>query len=360
MQVYHVIGLMSGTSLDGVDLAYCKFVIKNKVWEYEIIHSACYTYHEDWKVKLANAENTSALDIHLLDLALGKHFAENISEFIKKHKIKVLDFIASHGHTIFHQPANGLTLQIGSGAVVAAETGITTICDFRKMDVAMGGQGAPLVPIGDRDLFSSYNYCLNIGGIANVSFELNSQRLAYDICPANMILNHYLSDKNLLFDDEGLLARSGTVNAELLAELNKLDYYHQAFPKSLGKEWVLQNIYPTVDKYNLSESHVLATLVEHIAIQIAANCYKSEAPASMLITGGGAYHAYLIERINAHTSMRLIIPSRDLIEFKEALVFAFLGVLRFRNENNCLAAVTGAKKNNCGGQIFFVKTNSNE
>ena len=354
MQVYHVIGLMSGTSLDGVDLAYCKFILTNNGWEYEIIHTACYPYSEDWKVKLANAENASALAIHLLDTALGEYFSENISEFIKKHKIIELDFIASHGHTIFHQPENGLTLQIGAGAVIAANTGITTICDFRKMDVAMGGQGAPLVPIGDRDLFSSYNYCLNIGGIANISFELNDQRLAFDICPANMILNHYLSDKNILFDNEGLLARSGTVNAELLAELNKLDYYHQAFPKSLGKEWVLQNIYPRVAKYNLSENHILATLVEHIAMQIAA-CIQGELPASMLITGGGAYHAFLIERITAHTHVQLIIPSSVLIEFKEALVFAYLGVLRYRNENNCLASVTGAQKNNCGGQIFFAK-----
>jgi anhydro-N-acetylmuramic acid kinase len=358
MQVYHVIGLMSGTSLDGVDLAYCKFILRNKVWEYEIIHTACYPYSEDWKVKLANAENTSALAIHLLDTALGNYFAENIREFIQKFNIKELDFIASHGHTIFHQPANGLTLQIGAGAVIAANTGVTTICDFRKMDVAMGGQGAPLVPIGDRDLFSSYDYCLNIGGIANVSFELNGVRLAYDICPANMILNYYLPDNNFLFDDEGLIARSGKVNNELLAELNNLNYYHQAFPKSLGKEWVLQNIYPTVEKYNLSENHILATLTEHIAMQIAANCHKSEAPASMLITGGGAYHAYLIERITAHTSMQLIIPSSVLIEFKEALVFAFLGVLRYRNEDNCLATVTGAKKNNCGGQIFLIKNES--
>jgi anhydro-N-acetylmuramic acid kinase len=223
------------------------------------------------------------------------------------------------------------------------------------MDVAMGGQGAPLVPIGDRDLFSSYNYCLNIGGIANVSFELNGERLAYDICPANMILNHYLPDNKLLFDNEGLLARSGTVNAELLAELNKLNYYHDAFPKSLGKEWVVQNIYPTVAKYNLSANAILATLVEHIAIQIAINVNKSETPASMLITGGGAYHSYLIERISVHTNTQLIIPNRVLIEFKEALVFAFLGVLRYRNEDNCLASVTGAPKNNCGGQIFFVK-----
>jgi anhydro-N-acetylmuramic acid kinase len=355
MQVYHVIGLMSGTSLDGVDLAYCKFILTNNIWEYEIIHTACYPYSEDWKVKLANAENTSALAIHLLDTALGNYFSENISEFIKKHNITEIDFIASHGHTIFHQPENGLTLQIGAGAVIAANTGITTICDFRKMDVAMGGQGAPLVPIGDRDLFSSYHYCLNIGGIANISFELNSQRLAFDICPANMILNHYLTDKNLLFDNEGLLARSGTLNAELLAELNKLDYYHQAFPKSLGKEWVLQNIYPRVAKYNLSENHILATLVEHIAIQIAANVNNNETPASMLITGGGAYHSYLIERISAHTNTQLIIPNQVLIEFKEALVFAYLGVLRYRNENNCLASVTGAQKNNCGGQIFFVK-----
>lgn len=355
MQVYHVIGLMSGTSLDGVDLAYCKFILTNNRWENEIIHTVCCPYSADWKVKLANAENSSALAIHLLDLALGNYFAENIAEFIKKYSIKELDFIASHGHTIFHQPENGLTLQIGAGAVIAAKTGITTICDFRKMDVAMGGQGAPLVPIGDRDLFSSYNYCLNIGGIANVSFEINGKRLAYDICPANMILNHYLPAKNLSFDDEGLMARSGTVHAELLNELNKLNYYHQAFPKSLGKEWVLQNIYPIVDQFKLSTNTILATLVEHIAMQIADNCQTSEIPASMLITGGGAYHTYLMERIAVHTNMQLIIPSKVLIEFKEALVFAFLGVLRFRNENNCLASVTGAKKNNCGGQIFIVK-----
>ena len=351
MQVYHVIGLMSGTSLDGVDLAYCKFILTNKVWEYEIIHTACYPYAEDWKVKLANAENTSALAIHLLNVALGQYFAENIAEFIQKYNIKEIDFIASHGHTIFHQPANGLTLQIGAGAVIAANTGLTTICDFRKMDVAMGGQGAPLVPIGDRDLFSSYHYCLNIGGIANISFELNGERLAYDICPANMILNHFLPDKNLLFDNEGLLARSGTVNAELLAELNKLNYYHEAFPKSLGKEWVLQNIYPRVAKYNLSANAILATLVEHIAIQIGLALPNKK--SKLFITGGGAYNNFLIDRIQYYlTETSIIIPEKKIIEFKEALIFGLLGVLKLRNEINTLSSVTGASNDHSSGKIY--------
>lgn len=353
MQNYHVIGLMSGTSLDGVDLAYCKFIFKNNSWEYQIIHAKCIQYDQLWKKKLANAENENALAISILDVELGKYFAILINNFIEENNINAVDFIASHGHTIFHQPEHNLTLQIGSGASISANTGISTVCDFRTMDVSMGGQGAPLVPIGDRDLFSNFDFCLNIGGIANVSFNLNGERLAYDICPANMMLNYYLPDKHMMFDHSGAIARSGSCNSDLLAELNMLAYYNQEPPKSLGKEWVLANIYTLVSKFKLNNQDILATLVEHIAMQIAKSCRNTSKPPKVLITGGGAYHHYLIERINFHTSAQIIIPAAELIEFKEALIFAFLGVLRMRNENNCLASVTGAKKDNCGGAVYF-------
>lgn len=353
MQNYHVIGLMSGTSLDGVDLAYCKFIFKNNAWEYQILQTECIHYNQHWKNRLSNAENENALAISKLDVELGKYFAKLINDFIDKNKIANVDFIASHGHTIFHQPEHHLTLQIGSGASISANTGISTVCDFRTMDVSMGGQGAPLVPIGDRDLFSDFDFCLNIGGIANVSFDLNGERLAYDICPANMILNNYLPDKHSLFDHSGAIARAGSCCNELLDELNKLSYYKQEPPKSLGKEWVLANIYTLISKFKLNNQDILATLVEHIAIQIAANCKNSSHNPKVLITGGGAYHHYLIERIKFHASAQIIIPEAELIEFKEALIFAFLGVLRMRNENNCLASVTGAKKDNCGGAVYL-------
>lgn len=353
MQNYHVIGLMSGTSLDGVDLAYCKFIFKNNTWEYQILQTECIHYDQQWKNKLSNAENENALAISKLDVELGKYFAKLINDFIDKNKIANVDFIASHGHTIFHQPEHHLTLQIGSGASISANTGISTVCDFRTMDVSMGGQGAPLVPIGDRDLFSDFDFCLNIGGIANVSYDLNGERLAYDICPANMMLNNYLPDKQSMFDHSGAIARAGSCNHELLIELNKLSYYKQEPPKSLGKEWVLANIYTLISNFKLNNQDILATLVEHIAIQIAANCKNASRNPKVLITGGGAYHNYLIERIKFHTSAQIIIPEAELIEFKEALIFAFLGVLRMRDENNCLASVTGAKKDNCGGAVYL-------
>lgn len=353
MNTYKVIGLMSGTSLDGVDLAYCIFNEDQKSWSFEIIEAECIPYDGSWKKKLESVENTSALDLMLLDKELGTYFGNLINEFIHKYKLNV-DYISSHGHTVFHQPEKKLTTQIGSGAVLAAVTGIKTICDFRSLDVALGGQGAPLVPIGDEKLFSQYDSCLNLGGIANISYNENGFRKAYDICPANMVLNHYAKMNNKDFDRNGDLARSGRINKNLFEQLNALAYYQQPAPKSLGKEWVFSELIPIIETYSISTPDKLATFTEHCAHQIGVNCnVKNKSnDLTILITGGGSFNHYLIERIKFYTKQNVIIPNRKIIEFKEALIFAFLGVLRIRGEINCLKNVTGARADNCGGVVY--------
>jgi anhydro-N-acetylmuramic acid kinase len=352
MKEYKVIGVMSGTSLDGVDLAYCVFKKQNDKWDFEIEHALCVPYSDEWKKKLYHAEKLNALEISLLNNELGMEFGKLIQRFITERSLQP-DFISSHGHTIYHQPGKKLTLQIGNGAAIAAVTGIKTICDFRSLDVLLGGQGAPLVPMGDQELFSEYDFCLNIGGIANVSFDDHGVRKAYDICPANMVLNHYAAESGKLFDEDGKMARTGEIDHQLLNELNDLHYYKIPFPKSLGKEYVLENIFPLIEKYKIATQNKLATYVEHCAMQIGANCTIHNSNARLLITGGGVYHQFLIERIRFYTSSEVVIPDPKIIEFKEAMIFAFLGVLRIREENNCLSSVTGARKDNCGGAVYF-------
>lgn len=349
MNTYHVIGLMSGTSLDGLDIAYCRFKESEDTWTFEMVHADCVAYNEQWKQKLSNAPRSTALDLALLHVEYGHFLGNKVKEFIEKHKANPVDVIASHGHTVFHQPEKKLTLQIGSGAAIASVTGIKTVADFRTTDVLLGGQGAPLVPIGDVKLFSKYDYCLNIGGIANMSFDQNRKRVAYDICPANMVLNELAKKEGKEFDEDGALAKSGTVNAHLLAELNKLAYYQLSAPKSLGREWVEEFVFPLIRRYDLTTADQLATLTEHISEQIAINCKHSK---NLLITGGGAFNGFLVERIRAKLEAEVIIPDDMTMKFKEALIFAFLGVLRLRNEVNCLASVTGASRDSIGGVIY--------
>lgn len=348
-----VIGLMSGTSLDGIDIVCCDFNYENEKYNYEVINSKCVKYDNSWKEKLNNALHLNALDLQLLDIELAEKFSKEIISFIEENKIENIDFISSHGHTIFHQPNKKLSLQIGAGHIIANNCKIDVVCDFRKEDVAKGGQGAPLVPIGDQYLFSIYDYCLNIGGIANVSFQLKDKRVAYDICAANMVFNHYANQKDLEYDKDGLLASSGEINNELLTQLNNLEYYRLNFPKSLGKEWVFENIMNTIDSYDISIENKLRTFTEHTALQIAANCSTwGDSRTSMLVTGGGAYNKFLIERIQAHTSTEIIILDNITTDFKEAIIFAFLGYLKMNNKNNCLASVTGASHDHSSGVIY--------
>ncbi|MDR2126317.1 MAG: anhydro-N-acetylmuramic acid kinase [Prevotellaceae bacterium] len=349
---YYALGLMSGTSLDGLDMALCNFV-KTDRWNYKVIAAATVEYPDNLRKRLGKSIELSAYEFVCLDVDLGKFIAEQVNAFLETQNIKP-DFIASHGHTTFHQPQTGLTSQIGSGATIAAHTGITTVCDFRTTDVALGGQGAPLVPVGDELLFERYDACLNLGGISNVSFREHGRRVAFDISPCNMALNYLANQINLHYDKDGENARKGNIDANLLNELNNIDFYKKTGAKSLGKEWFDTVFQPCMD---ISESSVydkLRTVVEHISMQLnkALNGKNIE---TILVTGGGARNVFLIERFNAAAKRKIIIPDSQTIDFKEAIIFAFLGVLRMRGEINCLRAVTGAKIDNCGGCIYSGK-----
>lgn len=355
-KIWQVIGLMSGTSLDGVDLIFVK-INKDLGYSFELLKAETIPYSEKWKKNLQEAFLLTGEKLTKLDADYGKFLAELITEFVKKNDLKNIDFIASHGHTIFHQPDQNFTLQIGNGPEICAHTGQKVICDFRKQDVALGGQGAPLVPIGDRYLFNYHTFCLNLGGFSNISFEKSGERLAFDISPVNIVLNHYAEKLGLAYDKSGDLSRSGRINRDLLTALNGLDFYKSDKPKSLGYEFVLQTVFPLLDKYRLSVIDVLATFTEHTAMQIAGvldNKSDKKTTSSVLITGGGALNTYLIERLQAHTKSELIIPDKEIIDYKEAIIFALLGVLKDQNEVNCLKSVTGARINHSSGVIYTI------
>ncbi|MBT0607500.1 anhydro-N-acetylmuramic acid kinase [Aequorivita echinoideorum] len=347
---YHIIGVMSGTSLDGIDLAEINFKYSEGKWDFEIITAETVPYSVFWRNELKNAIQYSEVKLDRLDFKYTEKLCNEILNFIKKNNILEIDAICSHGHTIFHQPEKGFTYQIGNIPRIAKMLGHTVVCDFRKQDVELGGQGAPLVPIGDRMLFPEYDYCLNLGGFANCSFEKNGKRIAFDICPANIVLNKYAEKLGKDFDEDGDFARSGTIDDNLLRQLNSLKFYSENPPKSLGVEWVNKFIFPVLTASKLSEENILRTFTEHVAIQLA-NQFPEK--ASVLITGGGAYNSFLMERLKANTSVEIKIPQPEIVEFKEALVFGFLGVLKLRGENNCLASVTGAVRDHDSGKIFF-------
>ena len=339
---YRALGIMSGTSLDGIDLAICSFY-KSKEWSFKIEKCTTVQYSQKWINILSNLHNLNNQNIIEKDIIYGKMIATEVKNFLKNDKI---DFIASHGHTIFHQPEKKYTLQIGNGNTIAKVTGITTISKFRDLDVSLGGQGAPLVPIGDLKLFKNYKYCLNIGGIANLSIKEKNNIIAFDVCPANIILNMISRKLNLNFDNHGKIARKGKIIRKLLKQLNNLDFYKSKSPKSLSREWINKHISSLILE-NYRSQDILNTFCEHIGLQIGMYLDGDKT----LITGGGAFNKYLIERIKKYSNSQLILPNEKIINFKEALIFAFLGVLRIRNQNNCLKSVTGAKQNNCGGVI---------
>ncbi len=342
-----VIGTMSGTSLDGIDIALCRFSKSGSRWNYEIIDAQTISYPADWIEKLRNAPQLRAEEFLILHNEYGRYTGELIVQFVHGNKIPKL--IASHGHTIFHQPEINFTFQLGNGASIAAITGITTVCDFRNLDVALGGQGAPLVPVGDQLLFPQFDFCLNIGGFANISYEKNGTRVAFDTCPANIILNEFAQQKGYAFDRDGQLGASGKVNETLLEKLDHLDYYQQNHPKSLGREWVKNEINPLLFDSHLSIEDQAATIYEHIANQISNATGKS---GKMLITGGGAKNLFLIRRLKEKLSCQIILPDEKLIDFKEALIFAFLGFLAFKGQVNVISSVTGSKQDHIGGVIY--------
>ena len=342
---------MSGTSLDGVDLAHIYFEIKNDNWTYQIVECDTISYSNEMISKLKNGIHFTKTELSELNVEYTNLIGNIISEFIIKNKISNLDAICSHGHTILHQPENGFTLQIGNLPEIAKITNQKVVCNFRVQDVLFGGQGAPLVPIGDKILFSEFDYCLNLGGFSNISYEENKERIAFDISPVNTVLNFYANTLGFEYDDKGKISATGNLNSELFEELNQLEFYQKTFPKSLGFEFVKEIILPILENYPISTEDKMRTFTEHIAFQIGKILQNQT--GKLLISGGGVYNDFLIERIKKYLpTIEVIIPNEKTIKYKEALIFALLGVLKLRNEINVLASVTGAKQNHSSGEVF--------
>lgn len=361
MKEYRVLGIMTGSSLDGVDLAYCILREDQQRWSYEIVNAECVPFPPLWKQRLLNLVLQNAVNYLKADAHFGHFLGETARKFIDEHQLENrLDFIASHGQTIFHQPENQMTSQIGDGAAIVAETGFPVICNFRTTDVALGGQGAPMAPIIDRLFFPDYAFCLNLGGIANISVKRDGRMIGYDICGANMVLNMLCSSVGLDMDKDGEIARSGTVNLQLMDELNTQWYYDKPYPKTIGGGWVTKVFLPVFRKYRLKLEDALCTATEHIAQQISKDIkkiYVNEGielrdDDAVLVTGGGVFNKFLLERINHHVPISVVVADPQTSKFKEALLVALMGVLRLRGEVNMLASVTGAREDSCGGVIY--------
>ncbi len=353
-----VIGIMSGTSVDGLDMVAVEFTKPGDQWKYDMVKSQSYDYPETLRKKLIDCIGFSGRDLIMLDHELGLFIADRVNDFCRNEKFSA-SLISSHGHTVFHQPEKGVTTQIGDGEVISLHTGITTLSDFRKKDVLKGGQGAPLVPVGDKLLFHDYEFCLNIGGFSNISFDnRGGQRIAFDICAANIVLNHLARKAGVPFDDKGMIARKGKLIPGLLKKLDQLDYYDMSRPKSLGLEWVQENIFPLLDEFSGSIPDLLRTCTVHTAGQInraiekEVKARQSEKKPAVLVTGGGAYNDLLIELLQqAPGQYHIRLPDKTLIDYKEALVFAFMGFLRSKGMVNIWSSVTGARDDSSAGVI---------
>lgn len=359
--IYRAIGVMSGSSLDGLDIAFVEFQEQGGKWTYEINEADCYPYTTEWTEKLKNAINLPAREYQLLHTAYGQYIGQEVNRFIESHQLHYkVAVVASHGHTTFHMPASQMTAQLGDGAAIAAKTQLPVVSDLRALDVAFGGQGAPIVPIGEKMLMNDFTYFLNIGGIANIS--LNAEEyVAFDVCPANRVLNMLANDAGKPFDEDGKMAASGNVHDELLNQLNKLAYYSQPYPKSLANDFGTDIVYPLIRSAGLSIPDAIRTFSEHVALQIcnALSSLNIQQPVpgnkKLLVTGGGALNTFLVNRLSELLrveNIEVVVPDTKLVNYKEALIMAFIGVLRWRQEYNVLASVTGASRNSIGGALW--------
>lgn len=347
MKDYIAIGVMSGSSLDGIDLARCKFRLDRGRWTYSIENARTVDYDKAMRERLRDAMEGSALDLARLNRDLGELIGSACKEMIGAAPV---DLIASHGHTIFHKPDERLSTQIGCGARIAAITSTTTVCDFRTKDVALGGQGAPLVPLGEKLLFPEYSAFLNIGGICNISLHFD-KILGYDICIANQALNHLAEEVGSAYDKDGATARSGFINTELLDKLSSLPLLSKLPPRSIGREWFNEEVRPLLDNKDIPLADRMHTVVVHIAKEIDLHTAGANG-LPMLVTGGGAHNSFLMDELSARAENTIVVPDKLTVDYKEALIFAFLGVLRLRNEPTALASVTGAEHHSVGGAVY--------
>jgi anhydro-N-acetylmuramic acid kinase len=353
---------MSGSSLDGLDIVFAEIHENGGKWHYEIIHADCYAYNEEWIGKLKGAVGLSALDYQLLHTEYGHYLGQQVNRFIDQNQLQYkVAVVASHGHTTFHVPAKKMTAQLGDGAAIAAATQLPVVSDLRAMDIAFGGQGAPIVPIGEKLLLGDYDFFLNLGGIANISF--NGERyIAFDICAANRVLNMLAAGMGKEYDEGGSIAANGVLNNHLLDKLNTLDYYRQPYPKSLANDFGTDTVYPLLLDSGCGIPDALRTYSEHIAVQVS-NAIKSlkehktqNANGKLLCTGGGAFNTFLLSRLKEYLealNIEVVIPDEKLVKYKEALIMALIGVLRWREETNVLSSVTGAAKDSVGGAMWM-------
>ena len=357
--VYKVIGLMSGSSLDGLDIAFVQLQENGGKWSYEILQADCYEYDDNWVKKLKNAVELNALDYQLLHTEYGHYLGRQVNLFIENNNLHhQVGLISSHGHTTFHVPAKLMTAQLGEGAALASETQLPVVTDLRAMDVAFGGQGAPIVPVGEKMLLGDYTYFLNLGGIANISIH-SDEVIAFDVCAANRVLNMLAEEKGLVFDEDGKIAAAGNIDTALLQKLNDLEYYKQPHPKSLANDFGTETVFPIIKRAAVSTEDAMRTYVEHIVLQIKSsilNCRQSTVDSRLLATGGGAFNSFMVKRLQEilrEINIEVIIPDENLIKYKEALIMALMGTLRWREEYNVLASVTGAKRNTIGGALWL-------
>jgi anhydro-N-acetylmuramic acid kinase len=336
--------------LDGLDICYARYTY-NDSWSFEIKNAVTIPYTTKWVKTLKSLINKTTLEINKIDIDYTKLLSSLVIDFISKNNISHLDAISSHGHTAIHKPEEGSTFQIGNLKILAELTNHTCVCDFRTQDVDFGGQGAPLVPVGDNLLFNKYDFCINLGGFSNISFSKSSNVIAFDICPFNIVLNYYSKKLGYEFDNLGALSSKGKVINPLLDKLNSLHYYKLNGPKSLGLEWVVENFYNQINNHNIED--ILRTLVEHAAIQISKILHKY-GNGKVLLSGGGVKNSFFIDRLSYCSTSEFVIPSKSIIDYKEALIFGFLGVLKLRNEINCMKSVTGASKNHSTGKIYEI------
>ena len=358
--VYKVIGLMSGSSLDGLDIAYVQLDEVRGQWSYEILNAVCVPYSEKWMNGLRNAANINVSDFLKLHTAYGRYLGEQVNAFVEKNELQhKVHFIASHGHTVFHEPASHTTGQIGDGAAIAAITGLPVISDLRAMDVALGGQGAPIVPIGDKLLFSSYDYLLNIGGIANITVQQSDKYIAFDVCPANQVLNALAEREGKEMDENGSMALKGNLLPGMLDELNERSYYSLSAPKSLSNEDARNMVFPVLLESENSNYDLLHTATVHIAQQVASAISRyphGKEQANMLVTGGGAFNGFLMAQLQKELkplNVEITMPEANVVKFKEALVMALIGTLRWREEINVMSTVTGATRDSVGGALWI-------
>jgi len=360
-KVYYAIGVMSGSSLDGLDITLCKLETQNGKWKHEIVAAECLSFTAERKINLREATNLSGRELWQMHTAFGKYIGTCVHNFISQNNIQQnIDCIASHGHTVFHFPQDGYTTQIGDGAAIAATSGIVTVCDLRAVDVAHGGTGAPIVPIADKLLFSDYNFCLNLGGIANISAKKGDKILAFDVCPCNQLLDYLAQQLNKDFDENGALASTGNTDEAKLQQLLSNSFHQLSFPKSLDNSFSRINALPILESMEGSTQDKLRTAVEYIALQLAKDFGSVAAQlgidlnnSKVLVTGGGAFNQFLIDRLKASTNIQVVIPDDATVKFKEALAMALIGVLRLRGEVNVFSSVTNARKDTVNGAVYL-------